>query len=93
MGRANTAARPESAVLDALLEHIGEHHAAEREFLDWLTGDVDVRASELAEAMIARAGRRHRPQIAELSYLNRARGGAGSGHIVGYFNPRRREGE
>ncbi len=68
MGRANTAARPESAprgeplcdleVLDALLEQIGEDHAAEREFLDWLTDDVDVRARELAEAMIARAGRR-----------------------------------
>ena len=68
MGRANTTVRPESAlrgvpvcdleVLDALLEHIGEDHAAECKFFDRPTGDVDVRAGELAEAMIARAGRR-----------------------------------
>jgi hypothetical protein len=45
-------------VLDALLDLIGEHHEEEREFLDWLTGDEDVRAGELAEAVIARAGRR-----------------------------------
>ena len=65
MGRANTAELPKRGVpvsdlevLDALLDLIGEDDAAEREFLDWLTGDMDVRASELAEAMIARAGRR-----------------------------------
>jgi hypothetical protein len=45
-------------VLDALLGLVGDEPEAEREFLDWLTGDVDVRAAELAEAMIARAGRR-----------------------------------
>ena len=65
MGRANTAELPKRGVpvsdlevLDALLDLIGEDDEAEREFLDWLTGDMDVRASELAEAMIARAGRR-----------------------------------
>ena len=41
-----------------LLGLIADDHEAEREFLDWLTGDTDVRAGELAEAMIARAGRR-----------------------------------
>lgn len=45
-------------VLDALLDLVGEDHESEREFLDWLTGDTDVRAGEFAEAMIARAGRR-----------------------------------
>lgn len=45
-------------VLDALLDLIGEDREAERELLDWLTGDIDVRAGELAETMIARAGRR-----------------------------------
>jgi len=65
VGRANTAELPKRGVpvsdlevLDALLDLIGEDDEAEREFLDWLTGDMDVRASELAEAMIARAGRR-----------------------------------
>ena len=65
MGRANTAELPKRGVpvsdlevLDALLDLIGEDDEAEREFLDWLTGDMDVRASELAEAMIARAERR-----------------------------------
>ena len=45
-------------VLDALLDLIGDDDEAEREFLDWLTGDMDVRAGELAEAMIALAGLR-----------------------------------
>jgi hypothetical protein len=44
-------------MLDAFLDLIGDDDEAEREFLDWLTGDVDLRAGELAEAMIARAGR------------------------------------
>lgn len=48
-------------ILDALLGLIADDHEAEREFLDWLTGDTDVRAGEFAEAMIARAGRRERP--------------------------------
>lgn len=65
MGRANTTARPESAprgvsvcdleVLDAQRENIGKDHVWEREFL-WLTGDVDVRAGEPAEAILARRG-------------------------------------
>ena len=52
MGRANTAELPKRGVpvsdlevLDALLDLIGEDDEAEREFLDWLTGDMDVRAS------------------------------------------------
>ena len=45
-------------MLDAFLDLIGDDDKAEREFLDWLTGDMDLRAGELAEAMIARAGRR-----------------------------------
>ena len=44
-------------VLDALLDLIGEDREAEREFLDWPTGDMDVRAGELPKAMIALAGR------------------------------------
>jgi hypothetical protein len=45
-------------VLDALLDLIGDDDEAEREFLDWLTGDMALRAGEHAKAMIARAGRR-----------------------------------
>ena len=45
-------------MLDAFLDVIGGDDGAEAEFIDWLTGDVDVRAGELAKAMIARAGRR-----------------------------------
>lgn len=44
-------------VLDALLDLIGDDREAEAEFIAWLAGDTDARASELAEAMIARAGR------------------------------------
>jgi thioesterase domain-containing protein len=44
-------------MLDALLDLIDDHPEAEARFLDWLTGDVDVRAGELAEAMITRAAR------------------------------------
>lgn len=42
---------------DAMLDVIEDHPEAEARFLDWLTGDVDVRAAELAEAMIARVAR------------------------------------
>lgn len=42
---------------DALLDVVEDHPEAEARFLDWRTGDVDVRAAELAEAMIARAAR------------------------------------
>lgn len=41
-------------MLDAQLGLIGDEPEAEREFLDCLTGDTNVRAEELAEAMIAR---------------------------------------
>lgn len=44
-------------MLDALLDLIDDHPEAEARFHDWLTGDVDLRASELAEAMVARAAR------------------------------------
>jgi len=45
-------------MLDAFLDLIGDDDEAQAEFIDWLTGDMDLRAGELAEAMIARAGRR-----------------------------------
>jgi len=45
-------------VLDAFLDLIGDNDEAGREFLDWLTGDMALRAGEHAKAMIARAGRR-----------------------------------
>ena len=47
----------ESPCRDALLDAVADHPEAEARFLGWLTGDVDVRAAELAEAMIARAAR------------------------------------
>ena len=42
---------------DALLDVVEVHPEAEARFLDWLTGDVDVRGAELAETMIASAAR------------------------------------
>jgi hypothetical protein len=42
---------------DALLDVVADHPDAEARFLDWLSGDIDVHAAELAEAMIARAAR------------------------------------
>jgi len=44
-------------LLYAFLDVIGDDDEAEAEVIDWLTGDMDLRAGELAEAMIARAGR------------------------------------
>jgi hypothetical protein len=42
-------------VLDALLDLVDHDPEAEARFLDWLIDDVDVRAGELAEAVVARA--------------------------------------
>lgn len=42
-------------VLDAFLNLIGEGQGAEAEFVAWVTGEVDARAAELADAVIARA--------------------------------------
>lgn len=42
---------------DSLLDVVEDHPEAEARFLDWLTGDVDVRGAELADEMIARAAR------------------------------------
>ena len=55
--QAAPAAPPRFAVLDALLDYIGDQEA-EATFIDGLTSDVDVRAGALAEAMIAWVGRR-----------------------------------
>jgi len=44
-------------VPDARLDLIDDDPEAEAEFMNWLTGDRDARAGELAEAIIARAGR------------------------------------
>jgi hypothetical protein len=44
-------------MLDALLDLIEDGLEAVARFLDALTGDGDVRAGGVAEAMIARAGR------------------------------------
>ena len=41
-------------VLDALLGLIDDDREAEAEFIAWLAGDEEVRAGELADAMIAR---------------------------------------
>ena len=54
--QAAPAAPPRLAVLDALLDYIGDQEA-EATFIDGLTGALDLRAGELAETMIARAGR------------------------------------
>jgi hypothetical protein len=42
---------------DALLDVVEDHPEAEARFLDWLTGDVDVRAADPAEAVIAMVAR------------------------------------
>jgi len=52
------ASQARGAGANALLYLVEEHPEAKARFLDWLTGDTDVRAGELADAMIARAGRR-----------------------------------
>ena len=77
MGQANVTARPESAlrglpvpdreVLDAVLDWEGADPEAGVAFIDWVTGEVDVRGDELAEAMIAHAGRRRPLRVAEPS--------------------------
>ena len=43
-------------LLYVFLDLIGDDDEVERECLDWLTGDMEERAGELAEAMIARGG-------------------------------------
>jgi hypothetical protein len=52
-------------MLDAFLDLIGDDDEPQAEFIDGLTGDTDLRAGELAEAMIARAGRQgdHLPRF------------------------------
>ena len=56
-------------VPDARLDLIDD--GPEGEFMNWPTGDRDARAGELAEAMIARAGRPLRSLAAEPIHLLR----------------------